>query len=345
MKIIPIRAAVRSRILAGLLLTVTSIAVYAQQESIVLDPSTGNFIITYQGLDADDNPKWQQVTYVPPTKVNPDVRSWFRPSDNSIITYSYRVHNRRDSKQNLEGFGIRANDVDPSSQTTPNGWSGFVTPDGASVGTANRFIVAWSFDSDDPYAGLLPGRSVDGFTVKSSDIPGVGNARLRGATGSIGFPDEGPGDNNPVYPEFKKVLANDHVPRKVAIPLIYVPSPFDATLVLSGIQKHIDNSLVSMALIDPAFAAQLDRLIQAAANSVRLNNPKGASEQIKDALKLLRKEHEDMDKDNGDRDNDKDDKGSDDKKSKSALIDRLAARVLDFDLRYVERRLKTKDDK
>ncbi len=99
-----------------------------------------------------------------------------------------------------------------------------------------------------------------------------------------------------------------------------------------------------MALIDPALAAQLDRLIQAAANSVRLNNPQAAREQINGALKLLRKEHEDMDKDDGDRDEGKDDKDRDDKKSKSVLIDRLAARVLDFDLRYVERRLKTKDD-
>src|SRR2546427_9184905 len=128
MKIIPIRATGRSRVLAGLLLTVTSIVVYAQRESIVLDPSTGNYIITYQGLDPDDNPKWQQVTYVPPTKVNPDIRSWFRSSDNAIISYAYRLRSQRDSKQNLDGFDLRVSAVDTTSQRTPNGWWGFVTP-------------------------------------------------------------------------------------------------------------------------------------------------------------------------------------------------------------------------
>src|SRR5712692_3701778 len=249
MKATDLRSARICKALGTLFLAAVAGTAYPQ-ESIVLDPSTGNYIITYQGLDPDDNPKWQQVTYVPPTKVNPDIRSWFRSSDNAIISYAYRLRSQRDSKQNLDGFDFRVSAVDTTSQRTPNGWWGFVTPAVDDAGRENGFVVAWSIDSKDPNAGLHPGRSVPGFGFASSHIPGVGIARITGATRGLEFPDEGPGDNNPVYPEFKKILANDHVARKVAIPLIHVPSPFDATLVLTDIQKNIDNSLINMALID-----------------------------------------------------------------------------------------------
>jgi hypothetical protein len=59
--------------------------------------------------------------------------------------------------------------------------------------------------------------------------------------------------------------------------------------------------------------------------------------QIKELRKLLKQEHADVDKD------DEGDDFEDDKEKKPAgRIDRLATRVLDFDLKYVEKRLEEK---
>ena len=56
---------------------------------------------------------------------------------------------------------------------------------------------------------------------------------------------------------------------------------------------------------------------------------------------MLKKEHEDVDKD--DEKEDGKHEGISDDKNKRILIDRLAARVLDFDLKYVLKRMGGED--
>ena len=51
---------------------------------------------------------------------------------------------------------------------------------------------------------------------------------------------------------------------------------------------------------------------------------------------MLKREYADVDQDDEDWDKD-DDKGKE--KDKSRLIDKLAAKVLDFDLKYIQKRL------
>ncbi len=92
-----------------------------------------------------------------------------------------------------------------------------------------------------------------------------------------------------------------------------------------------------MKLVDPAFASQLDRLLTAAADAARLGNTKGVTSNLKDLRRLLRKEYGDLEEDE-----DFEDDGGKDKK-KSVFIDRLAARVLDFDAKYVLQRTGSED--
>lgn len=127
------------------------------------------------------------------------------------------------------------------------------------------------------------------------------------------------------------------VPRLAAVPRIPAGQPFDPVLTLTGIQKHLNQDLVSLKLVDPVFASQLDRSLQAALDAAKLNNTRALKDHPKDLRRALKKEHDDVDKE----DHDDDDEG---KPKKSGLIDKLAARVLDFDIKYVEKRVSGKND-
>jgi len=327
-----------SWILAGCCLAITAAAI--AEDSIIVD-ANGDYIITYRSNMVAGG--IARVVWVPSTKIDPLVMWNIGLSDShpEELAYRYTFKNGKTSRQDLEGGRLVVSHLIPSSQIIPAGWQGTVSN---SLGGNPGFVVGWSFGGA-KMGGVKPGARQGGFGLKSNHLPGIGLFEFWGsAPAGQSFPDEGPDELSPIRTQFVDLSVKDFISRNTAVPRISVSNPFNAAVALDNLRAHITGDIVGIKLIDPIFASQLDRLIQAAANSVRLNNPQAAREQIKDALKLLRKEHEDMDKDDGDRDEGKDDKDRDDKKSKSALIDRLAARVLDFDLRYVERRLKTKDD-
>lgn len=71
-------------------------------ESIVLDPATGNYIITYMG----DEDKLMQTTFVPATKIMPSVRSAFRLDKDFVVTYRYSVSNASNSPNPIDGFMV-----------------------------------------------------------------------------------------------------------------------------------------------------------------------------------------------------------------------------------------------
>jgi hypothetical protein len=132
----------------------------------------------------------------------------------------------------------------------------------------------------------------------------------------------------------KKGLALE---RYVAVPSFTVTNPFDAAALLERLKKHASVDLVKYKLIDPAFASQLEPWFTAAIDAARRNNSEGVRYQIKEIRRLIKQEQPGADKD------DDDEKFEHEKDKKpGSRVDRLAARVLDFDLRYVEHRMKPK---
>ena len=163
---------------------------------------------------------------------------------------------------------------------------------------------------------------------------GFSDASVEGYVSAVtnGFPDEGPGDDNPIYPEYRKFMRNDFVPRFVAVPKIPVPTPFNTVVVLGGIQKHVKDDMASMQLIDPALLTLIDRGLTQAISAAQGGNAPSLLHEIKSLRQLLKQEHADVDQDN---DGDDDDK----EKKPKPRIAKLAAKVLDFDLKYVEKRI------
>jgi hypothetical protein len=214
---------------------------------------------------------------------------------------------------------------------TPPKWDGDVYRGYGSNG-AQECRIGWSSDDTKGNLGIAPGNKVGGFGFASMDLPGIFLVKLKALGSGIVYADEGPADNDPITKQIDQLRDNDFIAKPAAVPVIAVPTPFDAVILLDRIRTHVA-TWSGKQLLDSAYAAQLDRTLVAAANAFRNNQPKAGREHIESLRKLLDHEHKYLDHD--DEDND------DTPEHKAAIrltIDRLAARVLDFDLRYVLKR-------
>ncbi|MBI5891354.1 MAG: hypothetical protein HZB47_11865 [Nitrosomonadales bacterium] len=338
----------------GLLLLSASIRASAALpgESIILNPHTGDYTITYWDFPKSPKKQLRQAIFVPSTKIVPTVGSEFQLRKNEEIKYFYRVVNNSRSRQSLVALRLdqvsgiisaipllssepeiddqavveRLVEAGIEALTTPTRWNG-----GSYASPKGGLLISWSYAIlNEPKDGLMPGDTQGGFGFLSKDLPGIGVAELSGHAPVSMYPGEGPtGD---LGKELETIEQNDFVSRPAAVPTIAVPAPFDAALLLDRIRAEMQ-TWPAKQLLDPAFAAQLDRYLVAAAEAYRLNNIKAGKEHIDTLRKLLERDHKHLDHDDEDNDD------PDERKAATHLsIDRLAARVLDFDLRYVLKR-------
>lgn len=310
-------------------------------ESIVLDPTTGDYTVTYW-----NGASLMQIVFVPATKISPAVQSKYEVESSEKITYRYTISSGLQSKQRLNSIRIdpvrqlivgQNVPVNFDSLTTqeesaalkaPIGWGGRI----ASSLSGDGARVSWHPRFDMESKGIKSGDTSHGFGFTCFALPGLGIIQLEGEHPVLAFPDEGFGSDSAIADQFYQLP--DFVPRNAAVPTIAVPNPFDPAVTLERIQAHI-HTWVAMQLLDPAFSAQLDRYFQAAISAYRLNQPKVGKQQIQAIRKLIKKEQPDADRE----EEDKDEKGDDVNKTKRVLIDKLAARILDFDLKYVTKRV------
>lgn len=304
-------------------------------ESLTYDPNTGIYTIEYYNTYDQPTPVLQRARFELSTRIEPTIKSKVKEKepDKQLLIYQYEIKSGKASKQNIDVIRIVGTHAYVGSQAVPNGWRGSVTPRFSTT----EIIAGWSYRVDDT-GGLKPGASQPGFGFESRDLPGVGVFESFGnARRDLGgFPDLGPSSDTPVGKQFSDLMkANESVRRFAAAPKISVPTPFNAATVLAGIQKHIRDDLTAYQLVDSVFASQLDRLLQTAIAAAQQGNTTGLKANLKDLRQLLKKEHEDVDKED-----DEVESTHKNTRGNSALIDKLAAKVLDFDFKYIEKRLK-----
>ena len=324
-------------------------------ESVELNPVTGDYAINYwNGIGLE------QTLFVPATKIVPTVKSRFYLDAANKIVYRYSVSNSHQSKQSIvqhifesvnsvdgtrddSRMGISTPDEYATSMavlranhaalTTPAGWDGGVV---FGYYDDERVRVAWDTAvdhvTDKSMDGIKPGNKVNDFGFTSTALAGISVVEFMGNHPPRAYPVEGPLEDSAIIQQLNDIEANDFVPRNAAVPTIAVPVPFDAAVLLDRIRTHVA-TWPGKQLLDPTFAAQLDRYMAAAAEAYRLNSTKAGRENIMTVRKLLGKEHHNLD-------HDEDDDDTEEHKTATRLtIDRLAARVLDFDLRYVLKRI------
>jgi hypothetical protein len=326
-------------------------------ESIVLDPVTGNYTLTYSDEQDDGTKILSHATFVPATKIVPAIYSKFRLDRTGEVNYSYSISSGAQSRQilntvrfNLAGKIVGSQDLPTDTQTatlsqvsavfeanklaltTPSGWDGNI-----STNQSGASRITW--DPIKSGTGIRLGESQQGFGFVSQSLPGLGTAQFKGARRfANGFGGEGPDPASDISKQIQKLYQNDFITRNAAVPTIAIPSPFDAAVLLSGIQAHM-HTWIAMQLLDATFSSQLDRYFQSAISAYGLNQNKVGKKQIQTMRELIKKEQPDADREDDNDDRGK--KGDDDDKNKTkrALIDKLAARILDFDLSYVTKRM------
>ncbi len=309
-----------------------------QVEDFVYDPQTDTYILTFWGNETG-TPVFERWIFVPHTRIVPTVKSKVAETEKGMLRYSYRLTNGKDSKQNLRSINLLATHAASESQLIPKGWIGGVVPNVITP----EFIISW-FLRGPRGSGLSPGKSQSGFVYESVDLPGISEARLKGAAVPIKSDSPGTSLPNPDSEATRKLeefKAKDYVPRFVAAPKVPNPVPLNAVAVLAGLQQHLNTDLVSMKLVDPVFASQLDRALGAALDAERIGNNAATRDNLKQFRKLLKQEHDDVDSED-DKDFDKDDEAKE-YRGKTGVINRLAARVLDFDAKYVMKQLEKRD--
>lgn len=301
-------------------------------------------MITY--LNSTDD-SFRQITFIPATKINPSFKFKLKLQHDGLIHYGYSLTSGKDSQQiivsvlfdpvssiatslpdiplNAPPGKVAADMIDVSTHfETTLPWRGFM---GYSNGQMS-FRVGWNTKVAN---GFRPASNAV-FGFKSRDLPGIIKAEVRGyAPDSREIPgeetqDAKDGGFGQQYTELVDKM--NFVPRPVAVPSIVVPTPFNAAVLLDRIQTQT-HTWIAMQLLDATFSSQLDRYLTAASDAYRRNQPKAGKEHIHSLRKMLKNEHESLDRDDE----------KEDTKAKGTQIDRLAARVLDFDLKYVLKRM------
>ncbi len=298
------------------------------QEGIVLDPNTGNYLITYK----IDDGIFASIAFEPATKIAPTLSWKFEDlKENGVIRYRYALSNGRESKQGIKMFRMVVSGVAAGTLAAADNWEGSAVPTFRDSGQ----FLSWSCWKDPAGCSLAPGDRQGGFVVDSNDLPGITMATIKGRA----RPATWIGEYEPSTPVGRQILdltsTNDFVGRLAVAPRVPVPTPFDTAAVLRNIQKHVDSDLVKLGLVNPSFAAELDRWFQAAIAAASGGNLSAVRNDLNELHRLLEREHKGLDR--GDEEG-KDTKGRD--RGRSGLIDRLAAQVLAFDLKYVEHQLR-----
>lgn len=341
-----------------------------KDERIVRDPVTGDYTAYYWDNDEQDVDMVESV-FITATKIDPTIRSNLKIIESWNVRYAYKLSNGAKAKQpvmdiSIYGLPINArisNSIVVSNSDNTNSIEFFESAlsvpnakwSGSGARTAKGVNIGWLYSnwsdatsSFDTSLGLKPNETLSGFGYNSLDLPGVWSAELLGNTlahkfiSSYAYPDREVTD---IARQMGEIVANDFVPYNIAAPLISVPIPFDPAIVLDNLRTHVA-TWPSKQLADATLAAQLDAELVATANAYRANQPQVARDHIEILLDMIRREHKDIDREDDDEhDNKRAERDSDRKATTRPIrLDRLAARVLDFDLKYVLKRMKKDDD-
>ncbi len=324
----------------------------APGETVALDPNTGDYRIAYfvQGKSGAPGEKTlRRAVFVPATKIDPVIESDFVYRDDREVHYAYRIANGRMGREGVVEIILepvsdlsallvppkRVQDIDVAKKSqledtaatalaTPANWTGHVT---TSAGGGLR--IGWRFDAAGRARGILPGRAQAGFGMPANDLPGIVLAKMTGDAPALDFRGDGP--DGDIRDRLNYLAAHNYVTRPIAVPGVAIPDPFDAALLVERIQAQV-HTWILMNLIDPLFSARLDHHFAAAANALRQEMPEAARFDLDSIHTLLAVQDPGREAIAG--------QGPCHcARPEAAQIDPLAARVLEFNLKYVEMRL------
>ncbi|MGV0959365.1 MAG: hypothetical protein ACOYB1_05960 [Limnohabitans sp.] len=340
------------------------------QDSAVFNASKNAWKLHYQDPETSE---WKQKTYVQQNGIAPTIQSTVQNIQNQF-SYRYRITNQRDAKQLVDTFRIwgiplvykipNLPPVTTSMKDTdkwtaqywlqleatqifqrktvfaPQGWSASLRTDES----ANQSSFVWTpgLKDTDP-DGIAPGRSQDGFTIMRTELPGMARAKLTGSTeepwGLDNLPD------TPFWREQVKLIQEqDYVLVPVMAPVITVPTPYNAAVLARSLRGHVQTWL-KYGHIDAHTLARLNRQFDVLIPALDRGHRKSAAAAIEALVKECTHHHSDLLNHPIETDDERHAAAPVHKTIISTsstlrpLFDRVCARVLIFNLRYIRTRL------
>jgi hypothetical protein len=363
--------ACRALVLA-LLVSTPAIAQTAK-DTVRWDERAGQWVYTL--FNPSNQSRSKEVRYTPRTLIEPMVKSKLQ-RNNDLYEYSYRVKNGASARQPISDISVLAPKWDaeaikhaplqpnmtwPQIQTkaraevaaeeafvaktlySPNRWKPFLN-----VNSPTRVAFGWLVDYQKGYAGIAPSTAQGSFSVLRAELPGAGWMALQGDTPDL--------YNAPTLPsagaladQVADVLAQDSVYVPVLVPAIVVPTPYGSAELVRRIRAHV-TSWVESGLMDAELLSAMGPPFEQLLNATTTQDKKAARAAVREIFVLAFTPHPGMTHANTDDDGDNDSK-ADKRMTLGALgglvavtepavpLQRVAARALVFDLRYLLARM------
>lgn len=358
---------IRVTLLAPLL----SLGLAHAQDSAVYDTQQNVWKLYYQDPETT---QWVNKTYVARTAIRPTIKSSV-VGNGTPFSYQYTVRNQRGAKQNISVISIwsipmvyaipnlppvTANaKTDPETEDkqqwaqlkikrnfessvvkAPKGWNAGLRVDEKEGQTS--FIWTPGLKDTDSY-GVEPGRSQSGFSVLRPELPGVARTYLQGRIaepwGLDGLPE------TPFWTaKVDEIEAQDYLLVPVLAPVIPVPNPYNGAELARRLKAHVQTWL-KYGHINADVLTRLNRQFDVLIPALEINNKQA----VRATVAAMRKECADRHHDLGDGKVGEDDDEYDSaalprtpaqRNAAPALtLDRVAARALMFDLRYLMDRM------
>jgi hypothetical protein len=357
-------------------------AAWAQQtpqDTVTRDPVNGDWVYT---LHNPDNPQEQRVwRYTPRNKIVPSARSVVARTRGGY-EYRYAVSNGREAKQHIHYPWLRGFFVVPSSGpgvlydpakmswaeyqrladqrrkasdklqeqqvVAPHGWRGVWNTKSQEFTEYGWFPIR----KDEPTGiGVAPGSTQAGFVIRRPELPGAAFAKMQGWVMEPfilgGLPETGP-----IADAVKQMLEEDALWVPVLVPAIAIPEPYDAAELARRLRAHVQN-WQKWEFVSAEVLARLNRQFDVLIPALEINNRSSARAALRELASEVRSHHRrlrDIDGEEKDEEGDEDDnarpvplRGRGVHAPGGGAVDRVAARALLFDLRYLLKRLDARD--
>lgn len=343
------------------------------QDSAVFDAKQGAWLLYFKDPETE---QWVHKTYEQQNAIKPSIRSTVRWNGQQF-GYHYRVSNQRDAKQIIDSIRIWGIPliysvpnlppitadikVDTTAWTNqkwaqmkvrdkwadqvvkaPRGWDAGLRTDGK----VNQTSFVWTpgLKEGDP-DGISPGKSQDGFIVMRPELPGMARAKLTGSTAEPwGL------DNLPETPfwsqKVDEIQGQDFLLVPVLAPVILIPQPYNGAELARRLKAHVQ-TWVKYGHITADVRDRLNRQFDVLIPALDGNNKPAARAAANEMSKDLFSYHRGLDHDKLSED-DEDQaaeamprKFADHNNSttQSTPVQRVAARALTFDLKYLLTRM------
>lgn len=217
---------------------VVAYPVYTQTDTLYLDPVSGNYVVRYVGVIAQEvgdtvveRDTLISFVYEPPTKIDPIIEAFVTRESDSTFLYRYKITNGPQAQQNLREFSLHFGEgVSAESRTPSTSW--YNDRPKAGFGLANRWM--WWGNQ-----GLEATWFIDSCMLTSNGLPAITESYSRAVSHILVWPaDQKDNSKINISAELSRleVYPNADVLRKTVgpyrPPMPFIPVGFADTMLL-----------------------------------------------------------------------------------------------------------------